>query len=237
MRFGLASRFGRLRQPPLSRRNPAKNRSLSEFEVDNWAISDFVVRVLVPAVGSHPFPLHELMLMVATVCRFEPPEIFEWGTHVGKSARVFAESTAHYGIKTEVHSTDLPDDARHAEHPGGERGVFVRDTPRVHLHQGDGLEVSLRLWRSTGRKAHPLFFLDGDHAFESVRRELNGIMTEVPDAILLVHDSFHQAADSGYNVGPREAIEAALVAHPDRYRVVESGLGLPGLTLLYPAPV
>jgi cephalosporin hydroxylase len=236
MRVGLASRVQRLRRPSLSRTNPAKNQALSEFEVDNWAISEFVVRVLVPVVGSHPFPLHELMLMVATVCRFQPTEIFEWGTHIGKSARVFAEAAAQYGTDTEVHSIDLPDHASHVEHPRDERGLFVRDVPRVHLHQGDGLDVSLELWRSGGRKARPLFFLDGDHAFESVRRELNGVMAEVPDPVLLIHDSFYQSPGSGYNVGPHQAIEAALAAHPDRYRSLRSGLGLPGLTLLYPAP-
>lgn len=235
MRVGLTSRVQRLRPPSISRSNPAKNATSSDFEVDTWAVSDFVVKSLVPVVGSHPFPLHELMLMVATICRFEPAEIFEWGTHIGKSARIFADCAAHYGIDADVHSTDLPDDASHAEHPRQKRGMFVRGTPRVHLHQGDGLDVSLELWRSGRRKARPLFFLDGDHAYESVLRELNGVMAEVADAVLLIHDSFYQSADSGYNVGPHQAIEAALAAHPDRYLSVRSGLGLPGLTLLYPA--
>jgi cephalosporin hydroxylase len=176
------------------------------------------------------------MLMVAAVCRLEPAEIYEWGTHVGTSARVFHETTTHYGIQADVHSTDLPDDADHPEHPHAERGRLVRGLPRVHLHQGDGLDTSLELWRAGGRNPHPLFFLDGDnHAYESVLRELIGIEAEVPNAAILVHDAFYQSPGSGYNVGPDKAIEAVMTKWPGRLRTHESGLGLPGLTLLYPA--
>jgi len=175
------------------------------------------------------------MLMVAAVCRFEPAEIFEWGTHVGKSARIFYEITSHYGIQTDVHSTDLPDDAEHVEHPHGERGRLVRGLSRVYLHQGDGLDTSLGLWRAGGRKPCALFFLDGDHAHESVLRELTGIATEAPDAAVLLHDAFYQSPDSSYNIGPYQAIEEVLAMRPGRYRKVHSGLGLPGMTLIYPA--
>jgi cephalosporin hydroxylase len=220
----------------LSRENPATNRAASEFEVDSWAISQFVMRELVPVVGIHPFPLHELMLMTGTVCRLEPAEIFEWGTHIGKSARILYEITSHYRIAAEIHSTDLPDDVEHGEHPHADRGRLVRGLPRVHLHQGDGLDTSLKIWRADGRKPRPLFFVDGDHAYESVLRELAGIASEVPDAAILLHDAFYQSPDSGYNVGPYQAIEEVLAIWPGRFRKVHSGLGLPGMTLLYPAP-
>jgi len=232
-------RFGSLiRHPdasPLSRENPARSVASSEFEVDTWAVSQFVAGKLVAVVGYHPFPLHELMLMVAAVCRFEPAAIFEWGTHIGKSARIFYEITSHYGIQADIHSTDLPDEAEHSEHPHADRGRLVRGLSRVHLHQGDGLDTSLRLWRAGGRKPRPLFFVDGDHAHESVLRELTGIANEVPDAVVLLHDAFYQSPDSGYNVGPYQAIEAVMASFPGRYRKVHSGLGLPGMTLLYPA--
>jgi cephalosporin hydroxylase len=224
-----------VQEPSLSRDNPTRNRTCSEFEVDNWALSDLVVRKLVPIVGIHPFPLHELMLMAAAVCRLEPTEIFEWGTHIGKSARVFHECASHYRLKTEIHSTDLPDSVHHQEHPHADRGRLVRGRPHVHLHQGDGLDVSLELWRVGGRKPRPLFFLDGDHAYLTVVRELTGIADEVPDAAVLVHDAFYQSAGSGYNIGPHEAIEEVTAIWKDRYRRLDSGLGLPGLTLLYPA--
>jgi len=111
------------------------------FEINGWAISQFVLAKLVPVVGVHPFPLHELMLLSAAICRLRPAQAFEWGTHTGKSARVFNECAAHYGIA-----------------------------------QGDGLDTS---WGSSGRQPAPLFFIDGDHAHESVLRELSAIASEI----------------------------------------------------------
>jgi cephalosporin hydroxylase len=213
--------------------NPTKNPDCTEFEVDNWAISNFVLAKLVPVVGVQPFPLHELMLMCAALCRLRPPQIFEWGTHVGKSARVFYECASQYGIPVQIHSVDLPDEAEHVEHPGEHRGALVRGLPGVHLHQGDGIEVSLATWKASGRPPAPLFFIDGDHAYESVLRELSAVVAEIPDADVLLHDTFNQSSESGYNVGPHRAIEDVLRAHPGRYKKIDSGLGLPGMTLLY----
>ena len=213
--------------------NPARNPACTEFEVDNWALSRFVLARLIPVVGVQPFPLHELMLMCAAVCRLRPPLIFEWGTHVGKSARVFHECATHYGIPLEIHTVDLPDTAEHVEHPGQSRGQLVRGLSGVQLHQGDGIEVSLAVWKAQGRPPAPLFYIDGDHAYQSVRRELSAVTAEVPGANVLLHDTFYQSGESGYNVGPHRAIEEVLRAHPGRYRRLDSGLGLPGMTLLY----
>ena len=96
------------------------------FEINGWAISQFVLAKLVPVVGVHPFPLHELMLMSAAICRLRPAQVFEWGTHTGKSARVFHECAADYGIALQIHSVDLPDRVNHVEHPHEGRGRFVR---------------------------------------------------------------------------------------------------------------
>lgn len=223
--------------PPGGRRpsgaDPTRNPDCSEFEVDNWSLSRFVLANLIPVVGIQPFPLHELMLMCAAVCRLKPSTIFEWGTHVGSSARVFYECARHYGIALQIHSVDLPDEAQHVEHPGGLRGRLVRGLPGVHLHQGDGIDVSLTVWRAAGRPPAPLFFIDGDHAYESVLRELSAVTAEVPSASVLLHDTFNQSSGSGYNIGPHRAIEEVLLAHPGRYGRIDSGLGLPGMTLLY----
>lgn len=219
---------------PLSRENPTKNSDCSEFEVDNWAISRFVIRKLVPIVDVHPFPLHELMLMVAAVCRLRPSQIFDWGTNIGKSARIFYECTTHYRIDAEIHSTDLPDGVNHTEHPRHARGKLVRGLRRVHLHQGDGIETSLAIWRAGDCKPRPLFLIDGDHGYESVSRELGIIVRDVPDPGVLLHDSFYQSKESGYNIGPYRAIEDVLAPIPGRFRRLHSGLGLPGMTLLYP---
>lgn len=212
--------------------DPAVNRQCTEFEVNNWELSKFVVEQLVPIVGVHPFPLPELFLMSAAVCRLRPTHVFEWGTHIGKSARVFYETSAYFGLAVEIHSVDLPPDVDHQEHPGQRRGELVRDISNVTLHLGDGLRVALEVIR-THQVARPLFFVDGDHAYESVARELTGIMEQVPQAQILLHDTFYQSPESQYNVGPHRAIVEALARMPGRYRVMETTTGLPGMTLLY----
>src|SRR5207245_8967376 len=65
--------------------DPAVNVNCSEFEVNNWIISEFIFQKLVPIVGVTPYPINELALMVSAVCRLKPTHIFEWGTHIGKS--------------------------------------------------------------------------------------------------------------------------------------------------------
>lgn len=47
-------------------------------------------------------------------------------------------------------------------------------------------------------------------------------------------DGFHPSVESSYNVGPHVAIEKIRGEAPGRYRRLHSGMGLPGLTLLYP---
>ena len=215
--------------------DPVRNRNCTELEVDAWQLSAFVIERLVPTVGIHPFPLHELMLLSAAVCRFRPSHIFEWGTHIGKSARTFYEITRHYGIASEIHSVDLPDEVDHVEHPSGQRGRMVRGLDRVQLHQGDGLDVSLAVWAKAERPEPVIFFLDGDHAEASVYRELSGIVRQVARPVALLHDAFYQSSQSGYNVGPSLAIDRVLQEHAGRFKRIDSGLGLPGMTLLYPS--
>jgi cephalosporin hydroxylase len=215
--------------------NPAKNLASTEFEVDAWQLSSFVVERLVPVVGVHPFPLNELMLLSGAVCRFKPSHIFEWGTHIGKSARAFYEVTSFYGIPSEIHSVDLPDEIEHAEHPSSERGRMVRGLDRVHLHQGDGVDRSLEIWRRAGSPDAVLFLADGDHSENSVYRELSAIADAVPRAVVLLHDAFYQSSESGYNIGPYLAIERVLRERAGRFKRLDSGLGLPGMTLLYPS--
>jgi hypothetical protein len=76
----------------------------------------------------------------------------------------------------------------------------------VHRHRGDGVTIALERWNLLGRAARPLFFVDGDHACASVLRELSAIFDAIGDASTLVHDTFFQPAESGYNVGPARAI-------------------------------
>lgn len=213
---------------------PVLNTGCREFEVNNWVLSTFVCSRLVPVVGVHPFPLNELMLMAAVVCRLQPTHIFDWGTHVGKSARVFYETARAFAVETEIHSIDLPDSIGHSEHPGESRGLLVKNLPNVHLHLGDGLETALAICAELpSETVQPLFFVDGDHAYDSVRRELLGIIAHVPRASILLHDTFNQSAESGYNIGPYAAICDVLAQYPDTFKVYAQDLGLPGMTLLW----
>ena len=209
------------------------NSMCSEFEVNNWTISKFVLHELVPIVDVHPFPLNELMLMASAVCKVQPSHIFEWGTNIGKSARIFYETIKAFNISAEIHSIDLPDDVEHIEHPKGSRGFLVRGLKEVTLHVGDGLTTSLQILSRSNAVRRTLFFIDGDHSYASVRRELEGIIRQVPHANIMLHDTFYQAEDSGYNIGPYKAITDVLAAMPDQYKIVSQNLGLPGITLLW----
>lgn len=212
--------------------DPALNPTASEFEVDLWTLSRFLLEKVVPVVGTHPYPLNELLLMSAAACRLKPSVVFDWGTYIGTSARVFYECSKTFNLGYEVHSIDLPPNASHVEHPGEEHGRLVRGLAGVYLHRGNGVEVALDKWKTLGSPKRALFFVDGDHAYESVRDELTRIFSTVPDASALAHDTFFQSAESNYNVGPARAIEEAVRKFPGRFHVIKSGLGLPGMTLL-----
>ena len=214
--------------------DPVVNPASAEFEVNNWIISEFVLKVLVPVVGIRPFPLNEQMLMVSAVCRFRPSLILEWGTHRGVSARVFCETIRAFRIPAAIHSIDLPDDVFHGEHPKSDRGVLVRGMSEVTLHQADGVTRALEL--CSGRKTHDkvLFYVDGDHSHASVTRELSAILEQQPEAIVLLHDTFYQSPDSGYNIGPYTAIVEVLSKQAQRYKMIRTTTGLPGMTLMYP---
>ena len=214
------------------RREAAKNLHCTEFEVDNWELSDFIVKKLIPVVGTHPYPIVELNLMVAAVCRLRPQQVFEWGTNIGKSARIFYETGKRFGIKLEIHSIDLPDELEHKEHPKSSRGRMVKGYSGVSLYQADGLSKSIEIYRRQPDK-RTLVFIDGDHSYESVHRELTGITEAMPNASILLHDTFYQSEQSGYNIGPYKAVAEILAAIPEQYRVMSTTTGLPGMTLLY----
>jgi hypothetical protein len=222
----------RARRAVGKRPDPVRNPQGSEFEVDLWTLSEFVLDTIVPAVGVRPYPLNELLLMTAAACRLKPWVIFDWGTHIGVSARIFYECDKAFDLGFEIHSIDLPPEATHVEHPGLEHGRLVRGLDKVHLYRGNGVRVALELWHRLGKPERPLFFVDGDHAYESVRRELMLVFNTIPDASAIVHDTFFQSADSNYNVGPALAIDEVLKSFPARFKAFKTGLGLPGMTLL-----
>jgi cephalosporin hydroxylase len=218
---------------PADNDQPAINENCSEFEINNWILSDFVINTLLPHVGYRPYPLNELILMSGTLCWLKPAYLFEWGTHVGKSARIYYETCRKFKLNTEIHSIDLPDDVSHQEHPGNRRAEMVRNIQAIHLYQGDGLSISTKIARSLKPDAKILFYLDGDHRYESILHELIVIASEFPSADILVHDTFYQSSKSQYNIGPYQAIEKVLTSIPNSFKSISTNTGLPGMTLLY----
>ena len=213
--------------PPAVRHGAARPQRL---EVEAFATSRVVLDVLVPVVGVHPYPLGELMLMAAAFFDRRPQTVFDIGTHHGKSARIWYELGRLLAPPPQVHTIDLCDPT-HPEFPGEEHGQHCRGLDGVTLHTGDGAAVVAQLLADqTDPPAGPiLFFLDGDHARETVLRELDFCL-QVPGASVLLHDTLTQPG-SGYNEGPYEAIAERVAQRPD-IECIHTHLGLPGMTLL-----
>lgn len=213
--------------------NPIVNGDSTELEVNINQLTAFIVKDLLPIVGVSPYPITELLLMSSAVVKLKPNYIFEWGTHLGMSARIFFEICKKYRINATIHSIDLPDDIDHIEHPREKRGIKVKGIKNVILHQGDGLTTSIGIAKKLEDKSKLLFLLDGDHSYDSVTRELNGIYKVFPNASMVIHDTFFQSSNSGYNIGPFEAIRDFLGKNSNHYKKLSTDIGLPGMTLLY----
>lgn len=206
--------------------SPIKNPYCSEFEVDKNLISKFVIENLIPL--KTPYPLDELMLMTAAVCRFTPKKIIEWGTSTGYSARIFYETIKGFGLDCEIHSIDLPDDVIHPEHDPKTVGLAIKGVEYIRLHKGDCIDVASNI---LSPKDDVLFFVDGDHSYESVKKELDWITKCFPGSAILAHDTFFQSGESGYNIGPIRAV--LQVATTQNYRVINMDVGAPGMVLMY----
>lgn len=191
--------------------DPTRHPEGSEFEVDGWVPSGFICDQLVPIVGIYPHPIHALIVMCAAVTRLKPPLIFEWGTTNARSARMLYHVSHDYG-----------------EHPQASRGYLVQGIPAVHLHPEDGSNTSLEFTRDAGSPSESLFFIDGNHGYESVKRELEGVMASAPKPSLLLQDTFSQSSESEYNIGPHLAVEEMTAKFLSWFSVVKTGMSLPG---------
>ena len=205
-----------------------------EPEINKWNTSEFVVRTLIPLIGYTPFPVDELLTLVNIACIQQPDFIYEWGTHVGKSARIFAETVRAYELKSKIISIDLPENVEHVEHPHKEHGRYVRGMSEVTLLRGDGVTEAIKHAKHhNGRNKKLLFFLDGDHTEETVARELYAILRSFPRASIIVHDTFNQSKQSKYNIGPYLAIKKTAFLGK-KYSQFTTNFGLPGMTVLIP---
>jgi cephalosporin hydroxylase len=203
------------------------------LEVNKWNVSAFLIKRVISIVGITPFPLDELMLMVSVCVVFKPELIIEWGTNVGKSARIFYEIVKYYKIKSEILSIDLPTEIKHLENIKSRRAKFVK-RKNVSLYLGDGSEEASKIVdkRKQSLKGFVLYFLDGDHSFDTVSRELTTLYNLYPKVLFLIHDTFFQKECSHYNVGPHRAIAWFLSTHKE-WRSLSCNLGLPGMTFLF----
>ena len=159
--------------------------------------------------------------------------IFEWETNIGKSARIFYETIKAFDVASQIHSIDLPDDVFHNEHPQKDRGKMVRGLKEVTLYQADGLTKSFEIYDKQQPKEKVLFFVDGDHSYESVKKELDEILKHIPDAIVLLHDTFYQSENSNYNIGPFKAIKDSLKDKKNEFELISTNTGLPGMSLVF----
>jgi len=217
----------------------AKPEQYEEFagkdpEVNKWIVSDFIVNKIVPIVGVRPYPLSELELLVSTLLIYRPTHVCDWGTHVGKATRVFYETVIAFKLKTKIISVDLPEDVDHIEHPHADRGRLVLGLRGVKLLLGDGVTTSISYLQKYQKKnVRPMFLLDGDHAYSSVKGELSMISKNYRNAAIIIHDTFYQTSESKYNIGPYQAV-SEFIKKNTHYKVVTSNLGLPGMTVLFP---
>lgn len=137
------------------------------------------------------YPEGELEFMCDTVESLRPDSIYEWGTGSGASGRIFWEATDFLATNTFLFSYDLPDELSplEAQHPRERTGQYLLPTG-AKMDRGDGVTMALMEWSRWHEKAVlPLFFIDGDHSYFAVYREVALIDRMVPNAVILLHDT------------------------------------------------
>jgi len=183
---------------------------------------------VIPKIGYDTYPLNEQMLMAAAIAFVRPKIIIEWGTHFGKSARLFWEVKESLHLNCEIYTVDLMD-PDHLEFPGTARGKYLSGTG-VNQNVGDGVEIANKILKDTLEPA--LVYIDGDHSRESVKRDL-AIWDKLPSKSgILVHDVFFQTP-SNYNIGPWQSLQEFQKEQKSKISQVQwQLLGLPGMAFV-----
>lgn len=214
----------------------SKNRHFWCCEADVGSLDRLVLETILPRAGLL-YPLAEISLMALVVDRVRPTHIFEWGTNVGASAKLFHVLTEALGMDTSIHTWDLPDNVSHGQHPGAEHGKLAQGLPRVQFHREDGLVGALAEYqrvKSSHPEARVLFFIDGDHAYDSVLREITAIVSGLEEFHLLAHDTFVQKPEAkGQFRESWLACATGLELSAREYRWLNVGFGSPGMTYLW----
>ncbi len=165
--------------------------------------ADLIARRRIPGYGDD-----EVSFMEETLLKLRPLYIGEWGTNRGSSARIFYELTTYHHIQCVIHTVELPLVLAPNDHPEQSIGEFLEGT-EVHRDEGDGVTEALKYSINFDR---PLFFIDGDHSYENVYRELRMIHRVRPEATVLLHDT---------RFFPGQAVLSFLGWFPDCYTMVE----------------
>ncbi|MGO8703713.1 MAG: CmcI family methyltransferase [Candidatus Brocadiia bacterium] len=210
--------FGRPPPPPPLAQGP-------RLEVDKRYAAQLVYDIA-REMDSWSYAWDEMMLMAAAFQYHRPSVVVDIGTQNGRSARIWYELSIRLGIPAEIHTIDLAD-PRHPQYAGKDQGEFIRGLPVVQ-HIGDGFTIATEIL--SGRPAATaLVYLDDDHSYENVRRELQ-LVALIREGCVLVHDSFYQP-EPAYDRGVYRAIEDSL---PDLNvaQVIHLQIGRPGMSYL-----
>jgi predicted O-methyltransferase YrrM len=109
----------------------------------------------------------EMVAFLALIRPTEPRRVLEIGTDNGGTLYLLAWASAADANLLSIDIRDYPRLRRQLYRSLGRRGQ------RVGVHQGDSQHVATRaaVERYFGGKSLDLLFIDGDHAYESVRRD------------------------------------------------------------------
>lgn len=214
----------------------SKNKNHWCLEANTAELDRFVLEKIIPETGLL-YPFAEISLMALVVNRVRPSHIFEWGTNIGASAKLFHAITEALGMEIPIHTWDLPDGTYHGQHPGQNHGKLARGLSRVHFHREDGLIGALKKLseeRNLSLGLKPLFFVDGDHSYQSVIREISGLISVQEEFHLLAHDTFVQKPDAkGQSRESWLGCPTALESFAEEYRWLNVGFGNPGMAYLW----
>ena len=214
----------------------SKNSHLWCCEADAGQLDNFVLEKILPKTAL-PYPFAEISLMALVVDRVKPTHIFEWGTSIGSSAKIFHHITESLGMDIPIHTWDLPEDISHGQHPGEDHAKLAKGLARVHFHRDDGLRGALaqyQIEKNKNPKTRPLFFVDGDHSYKSVIREITGLISVQDEFHLLAHDTFVQKPDvKGQSRESWVGCPTALELAAQDYRWLNVGFGNPGMAYLW----
>jgi hypothetical protein len=97
-----------------------------------------------------------------------------------------------------------------------------------------GALAQYQIEKKKNPKIRPLFFVDGDHSYKSVIREITGLIPVQEEFHLLAHDTFVQKPDvKGQSRESWVGCPTALELAAQDYRWLNVGFGNPGMAYLW----